>query len=275
MNWFKAKNLILISLVALNILLIMLIMFTNDKYILNSQQVENTYQVLSSKYNIGLYTELPRKFEPMREIEVINDGQSTSDYLYKTFMGDDKGVKIIEEDDKMIYKNNEMTLMTQSGDFILEITNGLDLKRDEILKSFEEVSGDFYLYSKYTLGDTTYFDYREKYKEQTIYTNYFIFREQNNRVIGVEGYFARPTGFIGEQREIVSVDMALFQFANFYPKEEGEQLFIDYIDLVYNQEQVVNEPDVALKATPCYLIKVRGNLVPVKIDAYTNIVLTR
>ncbi len=275
MNWFKAKNLILISLVVLNILLMALIVVTNDKYVLSSQQVENMYQVLSSKYNIGIYAELPKKFEPMKEIEVINDGQNTSDYLYKTFLGEDKDVKIIEEEDKLIYKNEKMMLMTQSGDFVLEISDGLEEKRDAILKDFQSVSGDFFLYTKYTIDNTTYYDYRQKYKDQTIYTNYLIFEERDEKVVRIEGYFARPTGFIGDVRDIVSVDMALFQFANFYPKEEGQQLFIDSIDLVYNQEQVVNEPDVALKATPCYLIKVRGNLVPVKIDAYTNTVLTK
>ncbi len=276
MNWFKAKNLILISLVALNILLMVLIYLTNVSYMLTNEQVENLYQVLSSKYDIGIYATIPKKYEPMKEIEVINEGQNTSDFLYEIFFTKEEDVNKLVDEDKIIFQGEDKTLTTQSGDFILSSNIGLEANRDNILKQLSRTTGDFILYDKYVLDGYTYYDYRQKFKNQIIYTNYLVFEEnQQGKVDKIEGYYAKPIGYIGDTREIVSVDMVLFNFANFYPKGENDQLFIDAVDLVYNQEQIINEPDVILKATPCYLIKVRGSSVPVKIDAYTNTILTK
>ncbi len=275
MNWFKAKNLILISLIGLNVFLLSLIAITNENYQISSAQIENTYQVLSSKYNIGIYAELPKKFEPMKEIEVINVAQEVSDYLYTSFMGDEEGVEVIQDEDKFIYKSDDKTLMTQSGDFVLTMENGSGVNQDEIITNLEKAVGEYDLYSQYSADGYDYYDYRQNYKGETIYTNYILIEELNGEVTRLEGYYAKPVGFIGDDRDIVSIDMVLLNFANFYPKEEDEQLFIDSVDLVYNQEQMSNDPDVILKVTPCYLITVRGNNIPVKIDAYTNTILTK
>lgn len=275
MNWFKAKNLILVSLLALNILLMMLIYVTSDTYVLSSEQIENMYQVLSSKYNIGIYAQLPKKYQPMKEMEVLSEGDSVTEYLYSIFFGESEGVTKFQEEDKVIFQGDGKTLMTQSGDFVISADTDLGMTREEILKELEKSFGNYVLYQKTTDGNKVIYDYRQKYKNQTVYTNYLLFEEVDGKVIKMEGYYAEVLGFIGDDREIISVDLALFNFANYYPKGEDEQLFIDSIDLVYNQEQVVGESDVILKATPCYLIQVRGSAAPVKIDAYTNTILTK
>ncbi len=276
MNWFKAKNLILISLVALNILLMALIYITNDNYILSNEQVENMYKVLSSKYNIGIYAQLPKRYEPMKEIEVINEGEDTTSYLYNTFFSNGQDVHKLEDGDKIIFQGEDKTLMTQSGDFVLSSSEGLTETKEQLLKYMQKSTGDYFLYDKYIVDNHTVYDYRQKFKNEIIYTNYLIIEEnEEGKVSKIEGYYAKPSGFIGDSREIVPIDMVLFNFANFYPKSENEQLFIDSVDLVYNQEQIMNEPNVILKATPCYLIKVRGSVVPVKVDAYTNTILTK
>ncbi len=275
MNWFKAKNLILISLLALNVILLIMIFLTSHSYTLTNQQIENMYQVLSSKYNIGIYSELPRKYEPLRELEVINFDEDSSEVLYNTFFDENEEVARLTDADKIIFQSDDKTLMTQAGDFAFSSISGIEIPMSQILKELQDDIGEFYLYDKYVIDDTTYYDYRQIYKNQVIYTNYFIFEVKDDKIYKVEGYNAKPKGFIGDKKEIVSVDMVLFNFANFYPRGENEQLIVDSVQLVYNQEQIISEPNVSLKATPCYLIKVRGNVVPVKVDAYTNTILTR
>lgn len=276
MNWYKAKNLILISLVALNIILIMLIFATRNSYTLTNVEIENVNQVLSSKYNIGIYAELPKKYKPLKEIEMINVGHNTTDILYDVFIGDEENIHTLEENDKIIFQGDNKTLIVQAGDFILTVNDGLSKNRDDVLKELSKSGyfNDFYLYETTINGNTTVYDYRQKFKGQTIYSNFLTFEEKSSVITKVEGYYAKPNRFIGDEKEIVSVDLALFTLANFYPKLDDEQIFIDSISLVYNQEQVTNEPDVVLKAIPCYLIKIKDNSMPVKIDAYTNTVIT-
>lgn len=275
MNWFKAKNLILISLIVLNVALLLMIYVTRSSYILSSQQTENMYQVLSSKYNIGIYSELPSNYQPIRELEVISYDDTSLEILYKIFFSDEDDVNELVDGDKIIYQSDDKTLMTQAGDFAFSSVEGINIPIDSILKNLEKDIGQYLLYDKYTIDGTTYYDYRQIFKGNIIYTNYFIFEIKDEKIYKMEGYNATASKFIGEKREIVSVDMALFNFANFYPRGENEQVIIDSVRLVYNQEQIINEPNITLKATPCYLIKVRGNLVPVKVDAYTNTILTR
>lgn len=276
MNWYKAKNLILISLVALNISLIMLILVTRNNYTLTNVEIENVNQVLSSKYNIGIYAELPKDYRPLKEIEMINEGYNNKDILYDVFIGDEQNIHKLEENDKITFQGDNKTLIMQAGDFILTVNDGLSKNREDVLKELSKSGhfNDFYLYETIVNDDTTIYDYRQKFKGQTIYSNFLMFEEKDSVITKVEGYYAKPNRFIGDEKEIVSVDLALFTLANFYPKLEDEQIFIDSINLVYNQEEVTNEPDVVLKATPCYLIKIKGNQMPVKIDAYTNTVIT-
>lgn len=275
MNWFKAKNLILVSLLIMNIISIVLIYGTSDTYILTNERIETTYQVLSSKYNIGIYAQFPKKYKPMKEIKVVNQGVNVSSYLHDMFFDEIENVNIINEEDKFIYQNLDKTLMIQDGDFALSTTNGIELSKSDILLEFQENIGNFLLYDQYEANGLTIYDYRENFEDQTIYTNYIIIEEKDGVIYNVEGYYAKPIGFIDNKREIIPVDMALYNFANFYPRTENQEIIIDEIDLVYNQEQFISEPDVELKATPCYLIKVRGNNIPVKIDAYTNTILTK
>lgn len=273
MNWYRAKNLILISLVTLNIVLLMLIYVTKNRYTLTNLQVENTYQVLSSKYDIGIYSELPKKYYPLKELEMINEGSNIIDFLFETFFEESESVNTLEDEDKVIFQGNNKTLMTQSGDFVLSVKDGYNKSRDEILKELSVFMGDFFLFEQREYDGYKVYEYRQKFKGQIIYSNYVTIEEVDSVVTNVEGYYAKPYDFIGDSKEIVSVDMALFVLANNYPRAEGKQIFIDQIQLVYNQEQVTNEPGVRLKATPCYLIKIRGNAIPVMIDAYTNTLL--
>lgn len=275
MNWFKAKNLILILLIVLNTFLLALNVVTNNNYVLSNEQTENIYKVLSSKYNIGIYAELPKKYEPMKEIEVVNEGEGLTEFLYGLFFDETDNVSKLVDNDKIMYQSDDKTLMTQVGDFILTVNNGQVDSREQIIKEFNNYANEYVLYDSYTNDNVVVYDYRQKFKDEIIYTNYLTIEETDGEVSRVEGYYARPTGFIGDSKEIVSIDLVLFNLANFYPRGEDEQLFIDSIDLVYNQEQIVSEPDVVLKATPCYLVEVRGSLAPVKIDAYTNTILSK
>lgn len=270
MNWYRAKNLILLSLLVLNIVLILLIIATKNTYTLTQEQAENTHKVLSSKYNIGIYTELPKKYNPRREIEMVNIGPDISVFLYNVFLKDFENINKLVEDDKITYQGDNKTLMVQSGDFVVSSEDGFNKSKDDIMKELSEYATGYYLYEKHTIDDVVTYDYRQKYKGEIIYSNYLTFEETGGIITKIEGYYAKPNGYIGDYKEIVSVDMALFALANFYPKQDDEQIFIDGIELVYNQEQISNEPNVILKATPCYLIRVRGNQIPVKIDAYTN-----
>ncbi len=271
MDWNKAKNITLASFLLLNLGLFLIIIVTKTNYSLTNNQQTNIVQVLSKKYNITIYKELPKKYEPLQELELINEINTVADLLLKNFLDDDGQVNQLEEDGRVIYQGESRTVVVQNGSFTLTSSEGIKSSPEEIIKSLGNNFDDFYLFSKNIVSNNEIkYEYRQKFKGQTIYTNFMEITETDIGVTMVDGYYAKPLNFTGEKNEIISVDRALFTLAQSIPRNNGKVTIIEDILIVYNQDEITSEPLAVLKATPCYLISVQGGVTPYKIDAYTN-----
>lgn len=267
MDWNKAKNLIIILLIVLNMFIFLLLSRTKVSYELTLTDEKNILNILREK-NIAVYTELPTQFYPMKDLEVISYGRDGLNDLANLIFSEN--VVPFVEKDKITYQEGTMTLVIQNGFFSLYSQEGIPFTKEELIGAVDK-SDKFIKDKEYKNNDLQIYEYREMYSNHIVYSNYFEIEVENNVIKNFKGYNSEVSGFIGEKKEIVSVDMVLFNFIKEIDKiYENKEIIINNIDIVYYQSETTNEENIMLKGIPCYRIEVVGNNVPFLIDAYTN-----
>ncbi|MFV0502842.1 MAG: hypothetical protein ACK5LT_02580 [Lachnospirales bacterium] len=267
MNWKKAKNLVLIFLIVLNLFLLTFNYSSKTIYTMTLEQEKTILSVLS-EYNIGIYVELPKVFTPMYDMEIINKGNSIAEELIEVFFNED--IQPLYDENRLVYQSSEGSLTIENGFFSFTSLEGIN-------KNYEDILSEFKMYDdleleKILVEDTiTTYEYCEKVEDYILYSNYLSITVEDNLITRINGYNSEPNGFIGEKKDIISVDMALFNFAKEVKRTGAENIFVDKIDIVYYlYDEAVSEEGVVLKAIPCYRINIEGNPEAFLINAYNN-----
>ena len=285
MEWERAKTIILIIFVLLNVALGGLRFADYRRYWLTSEQERNIRIVLDQN-NIQLYTDPLRRFTPMRPIEVRGfyydddfllelffEGTYATRREYgwgRVFTADDgryleisNGFIFFEIYENGVYYENGVVergfAATQTGEFI-----GRHFPSFEIDIMFD--SYDFY--GNHGIRRI----YREKYQGFLVYSNFIEFFVSSDGITQIEMQFGQV---IGESqvppRMIFPPDEVLLTFMQRFRHIATESpIFISRMDMVYVKLYHSDEVDFVSPAIPFYRIFVEGSDFPLLINAFTN-----
>ncbi len=281
MYWDKAKNIVIIFLLLINVVLAVLVYTHMDNYTLNATQLENINKVLSAN-NVMLYTPVLKEYKPMKAINMLPYAYSNDD-LIGYFFSDPKQVKPVIEYGRDIFTDNISKLTVENGTVTFETQTTPSenpLNEDDCKKTYNEVIQSNqsmfpgFVFDKLWETDSGFsLRYIQNYRGELIYSNYVLFETNSGGLSRVEFSYSKINGFDDKVREICPVDEALFVFMQYFRNNFGEkEVFIDHMDIVYYQEQVSDETGSALKATPCYRFYVSDITEPFLVDAYSTVV---
>jgi len=280
MEWERAKNIILIAFVVLNLGLAGLFFAEYRRYTLSPARINTVVTVLSAN-NINLDTSLPRRFEPMRHLD-ISGFYYDLPALLAIFFDEPENLYHIEDDHGVIFSNGVSTLDISNGFVTFE--NGepayspYEISRDDAILiaqnfinlHFPNFVPDMIL-DAYS-GDGVQIIFREQYRGQIILSNYIEFLISRRRVEWIEMQFGRVIGHSAEARMIFAPDEILLTFLQRMRHSAMENpIFISSIDMVYLLEYASYSEGQVYPAVPFYRIFIRYNDFEFLINAYTNV----
>lgn len=291
MDWSKAKNIIIVLLVLINLILSFFVFKDSRKYVLSNQEEIGITDILRQN-KISVYTEITKNFRPMKKMSV---SKYDFDYnlLLKTFFENENAVTRNENDDMKVFNDDTGTLTILSEYVYYESSNNTKIIEDDdffsentkkickdIMQKLGKDFSNFQLdtsFSNLEVGSndknerTMFIYYKEKFSNYIINSNYVQFVVTQNGVKEVMIANYKPLGFIKETvREICSPNEALFTFMK-YIKSTGEQkeIFINKMDIVYNLEEYSTQKK-SVYAVPYYRFYIKGLERPVLVNAFFN-----
>ncbi len=286
MNWNMSKNIMLIMLIFLSISLKIIEKVVDSSYMLTEKQNVNISKVLNNN-SIGLYSKIPKKYYPMKEIELQYNNIIEGDKgLIESIIGEDKKYKVTKKEGWIEYVHYAKVLKIEGNKFLYvdkynrSLGNVKDERAVEIVDGIVKRLGERFI--KYELdrdaksGDERIIEYREKIDGVKIYDNYVKVRIKGDEIKSIEGVNFKVNGHVGEKREIVSADMALMTFINETKVDNAgleNEIFIDNIDLVYYKDTTdtnIKEDNIITNGVPVYRIYTGQVAKPFIINGYTN-----
>ena len=281
MEWERAKNIILIAFILLNLGLASLIYIEDSQYTLTQDRIGNIIKVLDNN-NIQLYTNLARRFAPMRHLDI-------SGYYYDTpalltiFFGDANVIQTEPEEGYFVFvtENDEDGRLEISNGFIyfdnnlfLSENNSESISREDAIKISDEfIQRHFADYVRDIVFDDyggVRVGYCQQYRGQLIHTNFIEFFITADGIAGIELQFGRVYGYGAEPRMIFAPDEVLLTFMQRVLYMSDEPIFINNMDIVYFQEFASDREGSIYPAVPYYRIYTNVNDLPFLINAYTN-----
>ena len=287
MEWERAKTIILIVFVLLNITLGGLRFADHRRYWMTSEQERNIRIVLDQN-NIQLYTDPIRRFTPMRPIEV-RGFYYDEDFLLDLFF-DGADVDRWEYDwGLVVFSSGDGLHLEKSNGFIFfEIYGnaGYSPNMYAVDRGFaQSKTGEFIDRNFPNFEIDIVFDsydfygnhgirriYRETYQGMQVYSNFIEFFVTERGITQIEMQFGQ---IIGESqvppRMIFPPDEVLLTFMQRFRHIATESpIFINRMDMVYVKLYHSDEVGFVSPAIPFYRIFIEGSDFPLLINAFTN-----
>ena len=245
MEWNKAKDIVIIFLIMLNVMLGVILFMGRARYTLSAEQERNITEVLYAN-NIIINTSVIRSTPPMRILELApgiihNDAEMTAIFLgtSSAVLSDEVGNmrrydygnnSLIIFENMLIFENGEQ------GEFI--DLNFVTARRisDDFLRGLGDMAGGFILdVGPYWSGNEIIIEYRQRIDGLVIYNNYFLFAIDSYGIRRIEHSNNMPIGFSAAANEICGADEALFSFLRAMRMENVERprRVIEKMDIVY------------------------------------------
>ena len=286
MEWERAKTIILIIFVLLNLALGGLRFADYRRYWLTGEQERNIRIVLEQN-NVLLYTNPLRRFTPMRPIEVYGFHYE-EDFLLGLFFGGAYATRR-EYNWGLVFTSDDGRYLEISNGFIFfetyengtYIANGQTVDRGFAAGQTSEFIGKhFPNFEIDIMFDAVDFYgnhgirriYREMYQGLLVYSNFIEFFVANNGITQIEMQFGRVRGESQvPPRMIFPPDEVLLTFMQRFRHIAIENpIFINRMDMVYVKLYHSDEVDFVSPAIPFYRIFIEGSDFPLLINAFTN-----
>ncbi|MCL2372104.1 MAG: hypothetical protein FWC78_01710 [Defluviitaleaceae bacterium] len=287
MEWDKAKNIVLIFFILLNIGLGVLLFFEHNRYTIGGEQ-ERIIRAVLGQNNISMYTSPVRRFPPMRPLNVSGFYYDI-DQIKEIFFADPASVIKVEdyhryhftgEDSRLIISNGFIFFDTHrqyglndSGRNISSIS--VQIAQDITRQFVNDKLDDFILDSVFQEEGEVRVVFRQMYRGQVVHSNFVEFFVTEYGIRQVEMQFGTILGHGGTSFMIFSPDEVLLTFAQradvFF---HGEPQVIIHMDLAYLPEYMISDQyGTIYPAVPFYRIFVIGFERPFLINARTNDIL--
>ena len=284
MDWNRVKSIFIYILIAINIGLFALNYKEGQKYTLTSEQERAVYELLSNN-NIGIYTDLIKKFNPMRQLAVTTP-VFDNDSIRGTFFDQDEEIRITVDFDQTVFKSESKTVTLYGNILVFDCPNGTGKLENFTKKEAAEYAESFNdnltfdsknnikleKVSEYEKGYMVYFN--ELYGKNSVFCSSREVYVTENGIISMRAEFYNIEGYIGEKRQICSCDEALLTVLYAIKNSNNEMptgAYIEKIELGYDLQVQSDISQVnTLKLVPCYRVFISGFEKPFIIDAYTN-----
>ena len=243
MEWNKAKDIIIVFLILLNIMLGVFLGMNSRRHTLSMDQEKNIVEVLASN-NISMYCKIINEYKPMKMLELnpqtIDEAKMVEAFLgtpnalagkesdFKSYEHDGKSLIIFEN--KMIYENSNRSELVD-----LTHEKAINLCK-EYLNSIGTLGSGYALdLGPYMRGGELILEYRQKINGVVIYDNHFLFAVDNYGIRRIEYSDNVPVGYSASVKEICSSDEALFSFLQAMKRESAQrpQRIVEKMDIVY------------------------------------------
>ena len=290
MEWERAKNYILIAIVALNLGLGVLLLIGHNRYTLSPERVGNISTLLWDN-DILLYTNPMRRFPPMRPLG-ISGFYYDNDWLISVFFTDPEYVVQVEPEEphlQYLFETHYATLAITNNGFVSFDKNhpedewgierpdfdhaaAIGMADDFVNLHFPDFVQDM-VFDEYD-GGGIHVVYRQEYRGRLIHSNFIKFLIDDRGIAWIDMQFGRVVGHIGTPQVIFAPDEALLAFMQLVRhRAAGNPISIHHIDMVYFHEYSSNLPGVVYTAVPFYRIFIRDSEDPILINAYTNVIV--
>ena len=256
MEWSRAKNIIIVSLVLLNIMLGVLMLSARERHTLSAEQERNITAVLYRE-NISMNTPIIRRTPPMRMVELA-PGIIDGDLMKRIFLGTTEAEVFEYGAIRMYYYNGSLVIVYanrvifENGTF--EEFREIDFEvarrmSDEFLEGLGDMARGFALdVGPYFEGDEIIVEYRQRMDDGVIiYNNYFLFAIDNHGIRRIEHSQNLPIGISPSLHEICGADEALFSFlrAMRVDSVDRPKRVIEKMDIVYFMDHENLEQGIA------------------------------
>jgi len=280
MEWEKAKNIVFIAFVVLNLGLGVLLLLEHRRYSMTPERDRNINIVLG-QHNIGLYTTTMRRFPPMRPLDVSGFYYDPHE-LFDIFFPNQNEIERLEPYGYVFrHGNSELRI---SGPLVIFVYDtawfGFDADHVPQITRTEAavLTGEFINrhFPNFELDLTFERDggirlvYRQVFNSRLIYLNFVEFFVTDMGIEWIEMQFGQILGYSTAPRMIFAPDEALLTFAQ-QARDTDETIIILRMDMVYFQEYESLQPGTSYPAIPAYRIFVSGNEENTYlINAFTN-----
>lgn len=281
MDWPKAKRTFVVILILLNIALFGLNQEQAKRYQLTNERENAVYQVLSQN-GVSMYTNLIKKYPPMRQLGVSLPIYENED-LRRLFFEADEETKITIEFDKTIWKSKTKTLTVENNmigyqnlateeNAPLPNKNWAQQQAEQFIKKLGTKGADFQLSNMMQLSNSYVFQYYEVFQGKKIFICGSSVVVSSQGVTEFSGSYYQIDGLFGERKELCAPDEALLTFLHSLNREDKSQgIFIEKMEIGYDfQDKAEIAEGRQLRLIPCYYIYIMNNPEPVVINGYTN-----
>jgi len=244
MEWSRAKSIVIIFLVILNVMLSAILLIERERDTLSAQQERNIVEVLYAN-NIVINAPLIRRTPPVRMLE-LSPGVIDDELMMQVFLGTVDAVRSDEggnirshyyEGSRIIIYANQVIFESGAFEEFKEIDFDIAKRMsDDFLAGLGDMGRGFVLdVGPYSSGNEIIVEYRQRIEGVVIYNNYFLFAIDNYGIRRVEYSQSMPVGFSSSLNEICLMDEALFSFLRAMRMEsiDRPRRVIEKIDIVY------------------------------------------
>ncbi|MCL2364157.1 MAG: hypothetical protein FWC71_05790 [Defluviitaleaceae bacterium] len=273
MEWEKAKNLILIFFILLNVVLAAFMLGERRRYTVTAEHEAVIRNVLA-QHDITFDTEMIRRFPPMRAL-LMSGYYYDEDALLGMFFPESQLPQRSEYDWGISFTHGASELAIANGYVVYTNPHGMaDTPAAFIRRHFPDFVLDEYD-ERFVHNDEDgeWMIFRQVYRGFTVYSNYIQFHVTDAGIEEVIMIFGHIHGRDGPQRPIFAPDEALITFLHVMHRFAPEQpVTIWHMDIVYFTEfdNAGTEYGSIHHAVPFYRIFTREFEIPFLINAYLN-----
>lgn len=256
MEWSKAKNVILLMLIAVNIILFVTNIYKKETNSVNDDRVANITNICRSK-DISISCDIPKDITPTAQL-AVRDYDFDYVKLQQIFFGTISGVKRSSDVTSVIFTRNDERLVVENSRIIFtspkkEYTTYVD--------GIKELLGDFDVERK-TQGSVYYF---QSYRDMPIFSNYICVDTSGDN-IAVTVNYSKALNPIGSKKTIIGADEALYGAISYICEDIEGQRTITLIEKGYYDSRTTLSEDGTIP--PVYAIYVNDRVYFV--NAYTG-----
>lgn len=194
MDWSRAKSIILVLLLSLNIFLFINIVFVKTSFE-NSREYRLNAQQAMAESGLEINCSIPSS-KPIQRISFVEKDKNVYTEMIRMLMGvtDENEVKI--EDDhycndnkELIFSDNEFIFTDKTGSFSVptDTKKGMDIALRTWIRKNRISKESFVLDSLYEADDIVIAEYVQLYKKRPIFNNKITFIIENKTLVKVEG----------------------------------------------------------------------------------------
>jgi len=250
MNWDKAKTMLILFLLGLNVFLVAMHFVYEDDYAVSREDIRVIAAILA-QHDITLDTDIvdiPRSFPPVDQL-ALNPAAYNTSQLVDTFFIDTSNISQTIEFGNPIFSSQEGTLIimrhivqfrpSQHSPNPIFSTTTYNLQAETAFTQFLQMNASLFPGFEFDQttaspdGESIIVEFRQNYRGYTILSNKLSFTVTPNGVTEVRYIYYPPGGFVGVRQPIISATQALFMF-KLGNAHIGEPITITHIDLVHN-----------------------------------------